>query len=422
MGNIESKIESKTDRQERIPHFKQPVIRKAKIAVIGAGATGNEVLKCLALTGFHYVFIADMDHISTSNLSRTVLFDEDDVGAPKAETAAKRYCKMCIEKDAHADSFGGDLCYGLGEGVLRHVDLVIGCVDNVQTRIFVSNVCQLLNKPYIDTGIGGFNWNLAISSGQSDCPCYACTLTPKEEMQALARVRNSCDVTRRVAASEGLVPTIGISAAAVAALAVQEAIKICHHLGDPESGLMAPQYGKQFLFIPETNELKIVRRTIRAGCEHHDAYVNYGGVHETPMSCLWKLKDVLAWVETEYGKPYSLATYKDNVCAERNFITKALCKSCGQEINVYLPQPLRDYDIMCDACRATKKVPYLPSNATRKNLFERNDEALQEYTLLDLGIPFFHIVEFAPSDGEGDSLYLELTGDMEYIMPNLPKE
>ena len=68
-----SEIERKTDRQERIPNFSQRAIQNAKVAVIGAGATGNEVLKCLALTGFRYVCIADMDEISTSNLSRTVL-------------------------------------------------------------------------------------------------------------------------------------------------------------------------------------------------------------------------------------------------------------------------------------------------------------------------------------------------------------
>ena len=45
-------IERKTDRQERIPHFSQEAIKDTKIAVIGAGATGNEVLYFLALTGF----------------------------------------------------------------------------------------------------------------------------------------------------------------------------------------------------------------------------------------------------------------------------------------------------------------------------------------------------------------------------------
>lgn len=413
--------ERKTDRQERIPNFRQNNIRKAKVAVIGAGATGNEVLKSLALTGFGYVYIADMDHISTSNLSRTVLFSESDVGKRKAKTAAERYCGMCIEK-ASADVFDGDLCHGLGEGIIRHVDLAIGCVDNEQTRLFVSNLCQLLGKPYIDTGIGGFNWNVFAASGKSDCPCYACTMSQRQEQRALNRIRNSCDVTRRMAASTGHVPTIGISAASAGALAVQEAIKTCHHLFDADSNLLKPRYGWMSCFSAEENELKNVRFRVRADCEHHESYADYGGVHETPMSARWKLKDILAWVETQYGKQYAIALYKDNVCAERSFITKAFCKSCGKEIDVYRPQQLRDEEMLCDTCRTAKRLPEMPSNATRKNMFDSTDESrLQEMTLLELGIPLLHIVEFAPVDEQGDSLYLELTGDLEEVMPNLPK-
>lgn len=413
--------ERKSDRQERIPHFLQNNIRNARVAVIGAGATGNEVLKCLALTGFGYVYITDMDHISSSNLSRTVLFWENDVGLRKAGTAAERYCGLCIEK-AQADVFDGDICHGLGEGVIRHVDLVIGCVDNEQTRLYISNICQLLGKPYIDTGIGGFHWNVFAASGRVDGPCYACTMSQRQEQRALNRIRNSCDVTRRVAAATGHVPTIGISAASAGALAVQEAIKICHHLNDGNSGLMPPRYGWMSCFTAEENELKNIPFHVRASCQHHDNYASHGGVAETPMSARWKLKDVLAWVQARYGKPYAVALYKDNVCAERSFITRAHCKSCGREIDVYRPQPLQDEDMLCDECRQAGRLPETPSNALRKNLFDSTEESrLQEMTLLELGIPLLHILELAPVDEEGESLYLELTGDLEEVMPNLPK-
>ena len=328
--------ERTTDRQERIPSFLQSCIRNTKVAVIGAGATGNEVLKCLALTGFGYVFITDMDHISTSNLSRTVLFTQEDVGKRKAATAAERFCAMNIDK-GKADFFDGDLCHGLGEGVIRHADLVIGCVDNEQTRLFVSNLCQLLGKPYIDTGIGGFQWNVFTASGQADCACYACTMSQKQEEKALDRIRNSCDVTRRKAASAGHVPTIGISAAAAAALAVQEAIKISHHLRDPQSGLPAPKYGWMSCFTPEENNLQNIRFPIRGNCQHHDRYSDYGGIRETPMSAGWKLKDALAWVQEHFGKEYAIALYKDNACADRSFITEAFCEHCGSPIRVYRP-------------------------------------------------------------------------------------
>ena len=42
-------------------------------------------------------------------------------------------------------------------------------------------------------------------------------------------------------------------------------------------------------------------------------------------------------------------------------------------------------------------------------------------TLLGLGVPLMHIVEFAPENEEGNFLYLELTGDINEAMPNLPR-
>lgn len=414
--------ESTTDRQELIPHFRQAVIRKAKIAVIGAGATGNEVLKCLALTGFGYVLMGDMDHISTSNLSRTVLFTAADVGRRKAETAAQRFTAMNIDGGT-TDFFDGDLCHNLGEGALRHVDYVIGCVDNDQTRLYLSHLCQLLGKPYLDIGIGGMNWNLFPAAGREDCPCYACTMTQRQEERALNRIRNSCDVTRRKAAAEGNVPTIVVSASMVAALAVQEAIKISHHLEDPNSGLPAPRYGRMALFTAEDNRLRNIEYpAVRADCQHHDSYRNHGGVTETPMSAHWTLREALRWVREQYGKSYAIALYKDSVCADRSFVTTACCEHCGREIPVYRPQPLEDEDLLCDACRVRGNPPLMPSNGVLKSWFSPEDEErLQSMTLLELGIPLLHILEFAPADGEGESLYLELTGDLNEVMPHLPK-
>ena len=411
--------ESKTDRQERIPNFRQQMIHDTRVCVVGAGATGNEVLKCLALTGFGYVFIPDMDIISTSNLSRTVLFTEKDVGAGKAITAAERFCQMNIDQ-CKADHFDGDICHGLGEGVLRHVDIVVGCVDNEQTRLFLSNICQLLRKPYIDTGIEGLNWNVFPASGQEGCACYACTLSKKGRAKALSRIRNSCDVTRIKAAIEKKVPTIGVSAAMAAALAVQEVIKISHQLHNPDSEFFKPGYGNMYCFEAWDNELKRIHFNISQDCEHHDSYDRYGGVRETPISAHWTLRKTLEWVCRQYKTEYTISLYKDTVCSDRSFITRAFCEHCGTEIDIFRPQPLQDEDMLCEKCKAQSRQPLTPSNAVVKNSFSLTDEIrLQEMTLLELGIPLFHILEFDPVDPEKETLFLELTGDIGEVMPNL---
>ena len=70
-----------------ISWWRQEVLQQAKIAVLGAGAVGNEVIKNLALMGIGQLFIADFDTIERANLSRSVLFRQRDEGQRKAEVA-----------------------------------------------------------------------------------------------------------------------------------------------------------------------------------------------------------------------------------------------------------------------------------------------------------------------------------------------
>src|ERR1700738_3904671 len=80
---VEAKFDGATfvidedDRYSRlrlIPWWRQELLTRAKVLVVGAGALGNEVLKNLALVGVGTVYVIDRDTIGTSNLSRSVLF------------------------------------------------------------------------------------------------------------------------------------------------------------------------------------------------------------------------------------------------------------------------------------------------------------------------------------------------------------
>ena len=55
-------------------------VRNARVLVVGAGALGNEVLKNLALFGVGNIYVVDYDTIEYSNLTRSILFREEDAG------------------------------------------------------------------------------------------------------------------------------------------------------------------------------------------------------------------------------------------------------------------------------------------------------------------------------------------------------
>ena len=80
---VELAAQTEDDRFSRlrlIPWWDQDKIQVAKVLVVGAGALGNEILKNLALLGIGRVFVADLDRVANSNLSRSVRSEERRVG------------------------------------------------------------------------------------------------------------------------------------------------------------------------------------------------------------------------------------------------------------------------------------------------------------------------------------------------------
>ncbi|MBR0140423.1 MAG: ThiF family adenylyltransferase [Firmicutes bacterium] len=412
-----------TDRQERIEGFKQSLIDSAVIGVIGAGRTANEVIKNLALTGFSALFVADMDHVSDTNLPGTVLFSRADIGESKARLAAEGFKRLSVVKAPRADWLAADVCTGLGEGVLRRCDIVINCVDNHQTRLYVSRVCKLLGKPCVDVGIDGFNWTLFTSSPEKDTPCYACTMTPRAREDALIRVRNSCDVTLREGAKEGRAATIITSAAQAGAMAAEAAIKILHNEKFPDSKLYDPRYGVLSSYSSGARKLMNFNIPLRADCDNHINYAELGGVRSSGLSADEKLGSVLEKVAGIYGEGYRLSLEKDCIpISNRAFVTTGFCKSCRSPIEIYRPQfTLLDSDLLCGRCKEEGREPLFPSNSQRVYDFSlgRTEEKVLGMSLKEIGIPPLHIVEFDHEDEARLPLFLELDGDEKAVIPQI---
>lgn len=208
-----------------ISWWQQETVRNATVLVIGAGALGNEVLKNLALMGIGKLIIADFDTIEDSNLSRSVLFRESDRGRRKVDAAAEGVKEL--NPDVQVKTFHGDINHELGLGVFRHVDAIVGCLDNREARLSIDRFSQAIGKPWVDGAIQELMGIVRVfwpGRGAN----YESTLSERDYQ--IIGLRYSCPALARDNILQGKVPTTPTSASIVAAFQSQEALKIIHNM------------------------------------------------------------------------------------------------------------------------------------------------------------------------------------------------
>lgn len=404
INNLTETEESPFDRQKRIAWWDQQKLSKAKVLVVGAGAIGNETLKNLALLGIGNIYIVDFDTISTSNLSRTVLFRKTDKGKQKAKVAATRTKELALQDNVRIHWFHGDIVWELGTGVFREMDIVLGCLDNVETRFFVNRQCWLANTPWIDAGIYELGGHVTVFV-PPEPPCYQCSAT-KEQLKA-ARKRYSCDEFKRTIVEEGKMPTVQVTSSLVSAIQVQEAVKL---LCDQEV-----ENSKKIYFQGKINDFDVITLQKNDNCMGH---VSYSEIISLSLTSSVTLKQFLELV-SQSGLSGVGATL-DYRGGDRTFVISVACKLCGTNINLNKPSfQIFDHETICAKCKegnvnAVVQGEQVSTKKTVKefNLTQTNDELLN-MSLQELGIPFRHVV--AVYDRERNYKYYELSQDNPFI-------
>ncbi|MCG8352549.1 MAG: ThiF family adenylyltransferase [Chloroflexales bacterium] len=226
------------DRQQRIPGWDQARLACATVLVAGAGALGNEALKNLALLGVGQVLIVDLDRIEPSNLSRTLLFREADLGLPKAVVAARAVQQL--NPAVQVTALVGDLRFVLGLGRLHACTLALGCLDNQGARAFLSRMCLLAGVPLLDGAMGALGGEVRAFLDAAG-PCFACTLTLNEQSDLW--LRYSCSSGFHVDDAADPAPTTITTTAVIGGLLAQEAARLL--LGQPVENGSALVYNGQ---------------------------------------------------------------------------------------------------------------------------------------------------------------------------------
>ena len=366
--------------------WKPEQIHNAKVLVVGAGALGNEVLKNLALLNIGNIVLIDFDRIEYSNLSRSVLFREADCedNRYKVEVAAERVKE--INPNVNIKGINGDVTIDIGLGLIRQMDVVIGCLDNRFARLMLNRMCHKVNTTWVDGGIENLSGQLSVFKPGTSC--YECQL-PQQAMEQI-RYRMGCaDIAQRNA-NFGRIATTPISASIIAALQVQEALKIIVDKGSTTD----------FLYIDGMNNLFLQSKY---GENKEDCLSHYHYDEIEEMASL-SHTDTVAAVFKLLAEKYKVAKSDIIIELDHNVITEVTSKSSGKATSVFIPKPHFSDEEQDKHKESEGDVLVFTKFITQI------DEAFQESdkSLKDFGIPALHILSVLVAD---ERRFIELSGD-----------
>jgi len=380
--------------------FKKDKVKNARVLVAGAGALGNEVVKDLALFGVGHIYVVDFDQIELSNLTRSVLFREEDAynHSYKAEIVAKR--AMEINPQIKVTPIVGNLFSEVGFGLYRAVDVVIGCLDSRIARYLLNRLCMRAGKPWIDGSIE--NLTGAVKVYTPGINCYECGLS-REEFNIIM-LRTGCADVVRTQSSAGRVATTPISASIIGAMQVQEAMKIIHLESDDKSQFKTLQ-GKMLRYEGMTNSMNIYKYSSwKKNCPAHERWENV--VEGKDLSASMTVKEVMEGLK-------SLLNVKALEINMRNnkFIDKIVSDKPEKEFEVMIPESKLDDYISGNA--ELRKLSY--RTLFHKSFYENIDEEFpyKNLSLQQIGIPPFDVIQVATEKG---LFFVELSGDSDLFV------
>lgn len=263
----------KYDRQKRIPGWDQGKISNATVMIIGAGATGNEVVKNLVLTGIGKIILIDYDIIEKSNLNRCVLFNLQSAEMKDYKADVVKNACTNLNPETEIVAIKEDL-NDIDKDLYKQSNVICSCVDNIEARLQANNYSYYYGIPFIDSGIDQFFGSVqAVYSKVKDAACLQCGITGMD--LDLMWKKYSC--TGEAIASEngetmGKIATIITTTAIIGGLQAQQVLKFILGLdyfkehGEWNPNIGKPLIGAQLNYNGLRNKFEIFEKLKNPNC------------------------------------------------------------------------------------------------------------------------------------------------------------
>jgi molybdopterin-synthase adenylyltransferase len=325
-------------RHRLIQGFSQEALQAAHIAVVGAGAIGNEVVKNLALLGVGHITLIDFDLVEIHNLTRSVLLRESDIGQSKARVVAQRARELNPQLNIQAHYADARDVFGLSQ--LAQCDAVIAAVDNIEARLWLNQLCLLGKTLFLQAGIDHRFVSVErfpFARTAEPTACYACNL-PEGAYVRLAE-RYSCAGLLRAALHERIVPTTVTTASLAAAQVVWQALREL-----PDARLETGSAPQALRWFWDSYEGTAARSTL-AQSSHCLCCADLPAVHAKPLGT--GFRPAAARLLTEIAQNQGLLLPEP-------ILLGAHCAHCGHKRTDLLGQPSRRFTdrlVQCTVCQ-----------------------------------------------------------------------
>ncbi len=186
----------------------QALLSTKRVLIAGAGGLGTPCAAYLAGAGIGHIAILDSDVVSLSNLPRQILYTMHDIGKEKAKVLAE---KLAAANDGVSIvPMVQSITQENVSNTIESFDVVISCVDNLETRYVLNQACISSGIPMIEGAISGFTGMVTtIVPGQG--PCYQCIFPKKlvPVQESIGVLGPTPGVTGSIQAAEALKLLLG---------------------------------------------------------------------------------------------------------------------------------------------------------------------------------------------------------------------
>lgn len=219
-------------------------LASACFVVVGAGGLGCPALLALRAGGARRAIVVDHDRVEAHNLQRQVLYDVGDVGAAKAEAAARRLApELRVEPRVLALRPAGVPAFVAG--LRGSAAIVLECTDQPALKFAFNDACLAHGVPLVVGAALGFRGQaLAVAEGRA---CYRCVYESPPPDHEIPR----CDEAG----------VLGAGVGHVGMLMAHLALRLCE--GD------ASVAGRLWALDLLRADVRCLAPTLRVGCPAH---------------------------------------------------------------------------------------------------------------------------------------------------------